>query len=80
MYYRIPPTRTAPVVVKFVVAFVALAFLAVLTLPEWGPPVLTKYYLNNWDDRIASQVVIVKARIHHSWPAFAQTSTRRAGE
>ncbi|MBI5775463.1 MAG: hypothetical protein HZA89_17220 [Verrucomicrobia bacterium] len=79
MYYRIP-TRTSPLAVKIIVAIVAVIFIAILSIPLWGPPVLTKFYLDNWDSRLASRVVVVKARINDSWPLFAQTTAAKQGE
>lgn len=76
MYYR-TPYRTAPWIVKAVVLVVAVVFFAILLLPLWGPPVLTKFYLNNWDTRLASQVDAAKARLHSS-PLFAYVSVLAA--
>ena len=81
MYYR-TPSKTVPWLVKTIVFIVAVAFIAILSLPLWGPPVLTKFYLNHWDTRLASQMVVVKAKINSS-PLFAYVSsltTPGAGE
>lgn len=79
MYYR-TPSRTSPLLVRFIVLLVATIFFAILSLPIWGPPVLTRIYLNNWDARLTSQMLVVKSKVENSWPLLARSAPARNGE